>query len=148
MKSTGNKYEGVKKIGKIPVEYTIKEKPEGFYKWNEENQDWEIDQAQVEANKEKEYIDAVIALNPMVHHINMHIEDEEIERAERARSRYRIAKEELREKYGKGSKVLVTETGTCYHKKIDCSALSGHETKEINLSDGLKKYTPCSMCCN
>ena len=81
-------------------------------------------------------------------HAEGHEFDGDEERAARAWRNYAIARAEIKEKYGKGSKVLVTETGTCYHKKADCSALSGHETNEINLSDGLKNYSPCSMCCN
>ena len=81
-------------------------------------------------------------------HAEGHEFDGDDERADRAWAQYAVARAEIKEKYGKGSKVLVTETGTCYHNKIDCSVLSGHETKEINLSDGLKNYSPCSMCCS
>ena len=55
MKSTGNKYEGVKKIGKVPDEYTIKEKPEDYYKWDEDTQDWVLDEEQKEEIIQNEY---------------------------------------------------------------------------------------------
>ena len=147
VKSDSSEYQGEKYIGEVQGKYTIKEKPEGFYKWNEERQDWELDQAQVEANKEQEYINDLIALNPMIQHINMHVEDEEEERVERARYLYHIAKAELLEKYGKGSTVFITENGECYHKDKECTGLANStNVVEINLSDGLKNYSPCSMC--
>ena len=89
------------------------------------------------------------SIDPMLNHYRGHIVADETERAARAKIKYLIARAEVKEKYGKGSTVLVTETGSCYHKSSDCSALANSTgVKEINKSDGLKNYSPCSVCCN
>ena len=101
-----------------------------------------------EEKLEELYQSELALLDPLQAHSSRHDHNGETEKAARAWLEFDIVQAEVMEKYGKGSKVLVTETGTCYHKKADCSALSGHETNEINLSDGLKNYNPCAMCCN
>ncbi len=82
-------------------------------------------------------------------HISKHERLGETEEAAEALQMFKIAKAKVDEKYGKGSKVYVTGSGSCYHLSKDCSTLTNAtEIIEINLSEGLENYSPCSICCN
>ena len=148
MKDTGLEYEDEKKIGEVPDEYIIKEKPEGFYKWDEENQDWVVDEEQKEEITQNEYETDLATLDPLMSHILRHEINSESEAKARAELKFDIAQAEIMEKYGKGSTVLITENGDCYHKDRECTGLANStNVVEINLSDGLKNYSACSICC-
>lgn len=86
-------------------------------------------------------------LDPMLSHIARHERNNETAAAARAEAAFAIAQAEILEKYGKGTTVYVTKTGSCYHTAPDCPAITNSTTAEINLSDGLKHYSPCSLCC-
>ena len=82
-------------------------------------------------------------------HILRHERNGDMERAARAEIEFEIAQAKILEKYGKGKTVLITEGGECYHTYPDCVGLANAvEIKEINQSDGLENYSPCSICCN
>ncbi len=82
-------------------------------------------------------------------HISKHERLGETEEAAEALQMFKIAKAKVDEKYGRGSKIYVTGSGSCYHLSKDCSALTNAaEIIEINLSEGLENYSPCSICCN
>ena len=149
MKSTGNKYEGVKKIGKVPDEYTTSEKPEGYYTWDNEVENWVFDKDAESEAIQAAYKADLATLDPMLAHILRHERNGDFERAARAESEFEIKQAEIMEEYGRGEMVYITETGECYHTTEDCSALANAVgVREINKSDGLKNYSPCSICCN
>ena len=95
------------------------------------------------------YAGEIATLDPLLAHILRHERNGEFERAARAESEFEIRQAEIMEKYGRGETVYITETGECYHTTEDCSALANAVgVREINKSDGLKNYSPCSICCN
>ena len=84
----------------------------------------------------------------MLSHVQRHERNGELEAAGRAELAFQIAQAEILEKYDKGQTVYITENGSCYHTSEDCTALANAvEIIEIKLSDGLKNYSPCSVCC-
>ncbi len=86
-------------------------------------------------------------VDPETKHYWKHIALNEDEKAIEALKVLEIIEAEIREKYNKGSTVLVTETGTCYHVDANCTALANSvSVKEINKSEGLKNHTACSQC--
>ncbi len=88
-------------------------------------------------------------LDPLLSHVLRHELNGDAERAGRAEHELLLAQAKILEKYGKGSTVYVTASGSCYHASADCSALSNStDILEIKESDGLENYTPCSICCN
>lgn len=105
---------------------------------------WLIPLETLEANYQRD----LATLDPLLAHVLRHEFNGEVEAKARAELQYAIAQEEVMEKYNKGSIVFVTETGTHYHKDQNCSTLSTSEALEINLSKGLREYSPCSKCVN
>ncbi len=102
-----------------------------------------------ESKLEEAYEVDIAALDPLMSHILRHDLNGESKAKARAELKFKIAQAEIMEKYGKGSTVLITENGVCYHKDRECTGLANSiNIVEINLSDGLKNYSPCSMCCN
>ena len=98
---------------------------------------------------EEQYAAELATLDPLLAHILRHERNGEFERAARAESEFEIRQAEIMEKYGRGETVYITETGECYHTTEDCSALANAVgVREIKMSDGLKNYSPCSICCN
>ena len=98
---------------------------------------------------EELYQAELAVLDPLQSHANRHEHNGETDKAARAWLEFDIAQAEVMEKYGKGSTVLITENGECYHMSKDCSAL-GNSTNvvEAKLSDGLKNYIECGICAN
>ncbi len=91
----------------------------------------------------------LVTLDPLQLHILRHERNGDTERAARAELEFEIAQAKIFEKYGKGETVLVTEGGECYHTDPDCTGLANAvNVLEINKSDGLENYSPCSICCN
>ncbi len=91
----------------------------------------------------------LVTLDPLQLHIMRHERNGDTERAARAELEFEIAQAKIFEKYGKGETVLVTEGGECYHTDPDCTGLANAvNVLEINKSDGLENYSPCSICCN
>ncbi len=106
---------------------------------------WGVTDAVIQALYEAE----LVTLDPLQLHIMRHERNGDTERAARAELEFEIAQAKIFEKYGKGETVLVTEGGECYHTDPDCTGLSNAvEVKEVNQSDGLENYSPCSICCN
>ncbi len=110
----------------------------------QEDGTWLIPPEALEANYQRD----LATLDPLLAHVMRHDFNGEIEAKARAELKYSIAQAEVLEKYNKGSTVYVTETGTHYHKDINCSSLSTSDLLLINLSKGLKEYSPCSKCVN
>ena len=103
--------------------------------------------ALTEEKREEMYQAELATLDPLQLHILRHERNGELERAARAELEFNIAQAEILEKYGRGDTVYVTESGSCYHTSQDCLALANATSvKEIKMSEGLKKYSPCSIC--
>ncbi len=101
----------------------------------------EVNQALYEAD--------LATLDQLQLHILRHERNGDTERAARAELEFEITQAKILEKYGKGKTVLITEGGECYHADPDCVGLANAvEVKEVNQSDGLENYSPCSICCN
>ena len=98
--------------------------------------------------REEEFYRAELAtLDPLHLHILRHERNGELERAARAELEFNIVQAEIMEKYARGETVYVTATGSCYHLDENCSALvNAVDVCEVNLSDGLKNYSSCSIC--
>ena len=128
-------------MGYIPMQ----DEPPSIDHVAQEDGTWLIPPEALEANYQRD----LATLDPLLAHVMRHDFNGEIEAKARAELKYTIAQAEVLEKYNKGSTVLITETGSCYHLNAECTALANSvEIKEINKSDGLKNYSPCSVCCN
>ncbi len=111
----------------------------------QEDGSWVVTEEVTQALYEAE----LAGLDPLLSHVLRHELNGDAERAGRAEHELLLAQAKILEKYGKGSTVYVTASGSCYHASADCSALSNStDILEIKESDGLENYTPCSICCN
>ncbi len=121
------------------------ERPDGLGYAALEDGNWGVIEDAVQVLYEAE----LATLDPLLSHVLRHELNGETERAARAEHELLLAQARLLEKFGRGNTVYVTASGSCYHVSEDCSALgSSSNILEINESDGLENYTPCSICCN
>ncbi len=129
----------MKAMGYIPMQ----DEPPSVNHVAKEDGTWEVS---VEKLGEL-YAADLATLDPLLSHVYRHDFNGEYEEKARAELEFQIAQSEIMEKYGKGSTVFISENGTCYHADEKCSHIGADNNNlEINLSDGLKNYTACSVC--
>ncbi len=132
----------IKELGLIKMSSA---RPDGVGYVAQEDGTWAISDEVIQALYETD----LATLDPLQLHIMRHERNGDTERAARAELEFEIAQAKIFEKYGKGETVLVTEGGECYHTYPDCTGLANAiNVMEINKSDGLENYSPCSICCN